>query len=105
MCHNEIPLARGLGSSAAAVVGGLAAANALGALGLPKDRLLGLAAEMEGHPDNVAPALLGGFRIVYEEDGIRTAAVPLPSGLQAVLFIPDMEIPTKEAREPSCLRW
>ena len=98
LCRNEIPLARGLGSSAAAVVGGLAAANALGALGLPKDRLLGLAAEMEGHPDNVAPALLGGFRIVYEEDGIRTAAVPLPSGLQAVLFIPDMEMPTKEAR-------
>src|SRR3712207_1530482 len=59
---NAIPVGRGLGSSAAAIVGGLLAANTLAGGRLPAERLLRIAAEMEGHPDNVTPALLGGFQ-------------------------------------------
>jgi homoserine kinase len=99
VCRNDVPLARGLGSSAAAAVGGLVAANALGSLGLTEGRLLDLAVEIEGHPDNVAPALLGGFRIVYQDgEGTQTSSVPFPDDLYAVLFIPDMEMATSEAR-------
>ncbi|MBI4200630.1 MAG: homoserine kinase [Chloroflexi bacterium] len=99
-CHNEIPLARGLGSSAAAIVGGLVAAAALA--GDPPDdpeRLLPLAIALEGHPDNVTPALFGGCQIVVAEgDQWVRAAVPLPADLHAVLFIPDTQLPTVEAR-------
>ena len=63
-CANTIPLSRGLGSSSAAIVGGIAAANALEGSPLDEDTLLALATEMEGHPDNVAPALRGGVQVV-----------------------------------------
>ena len=99
-CRNAIPLSRGLGSSAAAVVGGLVAANALCGQPLDQQQLLDLAASLEGHPDNVAPALLGGCRIVVKEESrLVTAAVPLPRWLSSVVFIPDMPMPTREARE------
>ncbi len=98
-CHNDIPLRRGLGSSAAAVTGGLVAGNAMCGGGLPKDELLRLAEGIEGHPDNVAPALFGGCQIVVRdgEELIATAA-PVAGGLKAVLLIPDFEIPTDKAR-------
>ncbi|MFQ5860505.1 MAG: homoserine kinase [Dehalococcoidia bacterium] len=101
-CENHIPVRRGLGSSAAAVVGGLVAANALYGQPLSQDELLALAAELEGHPDNAAAALLGGCRIVVREEGqqaLVTAPIPLPEGLNAVLFIPHFSIPTRKARE------
>lgn len=98
-CQNAIPLARGLGSSAAAVVAGLVAANALLGEPLSQNRLLELAVELEGHPDNVAPALLGGCRVVVmAEEGLIAGRVPLPPALRAVLFIPDFEMPTLESR-------
>jgi len=98
-CHNQIPLKRGLGSSAAAIVGGLVAANHLAGQPLSQDRLLALAVEIEGHPDNVAPALLGGLRIVVQGDnGLITAPLRIPSGLKAVLYVPDGTISTSEAR-------
>ncbi|MBI4234245.1 MAG: homoserine kinase [Chloroflexi bacterium] len=98
-CRNSIPLARGLGSSAAAIVGGLLAANALCDEPLSQKQLLHLATAMEGHPDNVAAALLGGCQIVLREgDDILTASVPLPADLKAVLFIPDQGMPTAQAR-------
>ncbi|MBI2936383.1 MAG: homoserine kinase, partial [Chloroflexi bacterium] len=98
-CRNAIPLARGLGSSAAAVVGGLVAANALCGRPLSQRELLRLATEQEGHADNVAPALLGGCQIVMKEgNGLLTAQVPLPEGLSAVLFIPDQPLSTEKAR-------
>ena len=98
-CHNTIPLGRGLGSSAAAVVGGLVAANTLCGEPLGQQALLRLATSLEGHPDNVAAALLGGCCIVVQ-DGERlvTSAVPIPSWLRAVVFIPDTAMPTREAR-------
>lgn len=97
--RNEVPLGRGLGSSAAAVVGGLVAADALSGGRLERRRLLGLAAELEGHPDNVAAALLGGFVVVAPVGG-RPEAVRLepPRTLRAVLFVPQLELPTKEMR-------
>jgi len=99
VCANRIPLARGLGSSAAAVVGGLVAANTLAGRPLSDVDLLKLAVAAEGHADNVAPALLGGCRIVVRDgDEYVTALVPVHPGLKAVLFIPDFPMSTREAR-------
>jgi len=98
-CVNRIPLARGLGSSAAAWVGGLVAGNAL--LGSPLDRatLLVLAAQAEGHPDNVAAALLGGLTVAYGGgDGARALSLPVPSDLSWVVLVPDVSMATAEAR-------
>lgn len=96
--HNRIPLARGLGSSAAAIVGGAVAANAL--LGHPLDQqaLLDLATELEGHPDNVAPALLGGLVVCARTaTGVRWMRLAPPS-LRVVLAVPDYQVSTDEAR-------
>ncbi|MBI2865110.1 MAG: homoserine kinase [Chloroflexi bacterium] len=97
--RSDIPLARGLGSSAAAVAGGLMAGNALCGGRLSMDDLLALGYAFEGHPDNVTPALLGGCVASAVVDGkVAYARVPLPENLRTVLFIPDFEMPTKEAR-------
>ena len=98
-CNNQIPLQRGLGSSAAAIVGGLVAAN--NALDKPLDdnTLLELAVELEGHADNVSAALLGGLRLVGMEEGQRfTIPITIPSDIGVVLFVPEMAIATEEAR-------
>ena len=98
-CHNDIPTARGLGSSSAALVGGLTAGNALNGEPLSRNDLLQIAARIEGHPDNVAPAIYGGMRIAALEGGVVTSApVPVPSELNAVLYIPSVAMPTDEAR-------
>lgn len=95
----QVPLSRGLGSSAAAVVGGLIAGNALAGSPLSTEALLRLATELEGHPDNVAPALMGGFTVAcLSESGIAWTRLPPPAGLQAVLAIPEREVPTAQAR-------
>jgi homoserine kinase len=97
--RNDVPLARGLGSSAAAVVGGMVAGNLLLGEPLSREELLALGAGMEGHPDNVAPALFGGCQAVARNgEGFVRAPLPLPPGLLAVLFIPEFEMPTKKAR-------
>jgi homoserine kinase len=97
---NQIPLARGLGSSAAAAVGGLLAGNAFVGDVLDTDRLIGLAAEIEGHPDNAAAALLGGFGVVGPtEDGWRAIRFDVPRELRAVAFIPERRLPTDEMRD------
>ena len=105
-CLNKIPLKRGLGSSAAAIVGGLVAANHLlphiaeSATGsLPTEKLLDLAVQLEGHPDNVAAALLGGIQLVTREGNLlMSAPVPVPAEIHSVLFIPEVTIPTDKAR-------
>ena len=98
--HNEVPLARGLGSSAAATVGGLIAGNALVGEPLTARDLLRLATEIEGHPDNAAAALWGGFVVVGPgvDGGIETIRFDAPRDLRAVLFIPELRLPTKEMR-------
>ena len=98
-CDNEIPLGRGLGSSAAAVAGGLLAGSALSGASLSRERILELAAEIEGHPDNAAAAVMGGCRIVVSDgDGFLTQSVSVPDELKAVLFVPEVPMPTEEAR-------
>ena len=98
--HNEIPLARGLGSSSAAIVGGLLACDRLLQLETPAEELLELATALEGHPDNVAPALFGGLT-VCAQDGERTHCLRLPEpvDLHVAVVIPDFEVSTEEARE------
>jgi homoserine kinase len=101
--RTEIPLARGLGSSAAAIVAGLLAADHMYELGLERDEIYRRAVELEGHPDNVAAALYGGFVAcpAADEGGERPPPVLLdpPQGLEAVLVIPDDEVSTAAARE------
>jgi homoserine kinase len=102
-CQNAIPPTRGMGSSSAALVAGLAAGLALGGKDMStpatKKLLLQLAATEEGHADNVAPAIYGGFQIAFNtEEQWITQRVGLPEGLQCVLFIPDAEMSTTEAR-------
>ncbi|KZT52158.1 homoserine kinase [Calocera cornea HHB12733] len=79
-CHNQIPFGRGLGSSGAAVIAGVLLGNALGELGLPKDRMLDFALMVERHPDNVTAALMGGFVGSYlrELDAVATSAASVP---------------------------
>ena len=100
-CQNVIPLTRGLGSSSAAIVSGLAAGARLSGADakLDKAALMGMAADMEGHPDNAAPATLGGCRVGVH-DGERWIAdrIRMPDGMNAVLFIPDVEGSTAAAR-------
>ena len=98
-CVNRIPLARGLGSSAAAWVAGLVAGNAL--LGSPLDReaLLGLAARAEGHPDNVAAALYGGLTVsCVDSNGARALSLPVPPELRWIVLVPEVTSTTAEAR-------
>ena len=102
-CNNVIPHGRGLGSSAAAIIGGLVLARALvvdGRQRLSDDELLQLALTMESHPDNIAAALLGSFTIAWTSDaGIADAArMEVNPDLRAVVAIPSSEVPTKSAR-------
>lgn len=97
--HNEVPLSRGLGSSATAIVGGLKAANEF--LGNPFSRrdLLQMATEMEGHPDNVAPAIFGGFTIsIIRNDKPECFCLMPKLKLKLVVAVPDFFLPTKASR-------
>jgi len=98
-CVNRIPPARGLGSSAAAWVGGLIAANAVLGFPLDRDAILALASRAEGHPDNVAAALLGGLTVSCAV-GARVTAVSLPVSAEIgwVVLVPETESSTREAR-------
>ena len=99
VCDNRIPLARGLGSSAAAAVAGLVAGNELCGRPLDDAQILDEAAALEGHADNAAAAVFGGCRIVVHGDGgLVTAAVPMSGGLRAVVFVPDALMSTDVAR-------
>ena len=98
-CHNEIPLARGLGSSAAAIAGGLVAANHLCDRVFSPNELLEMAATIEGHPDNVAAAVLGGLQLVVSnEQQLYTAPISVPLDIYTVLFVPHTRIATADAR-------
>ena len=95
-----IPIGRGLGASAAARAAGIVGANALMGGKLRDDQMLTLGANLEGHADNMAPALFGGLRVVVRDgDGYRHIASLLAPGLKVVLFIPDFDMPTGESRK------
>ncbi|WP_414752300.1 homoserine kinase [Anabaena sp. CCY 9910] len=94
-----VPLARGLGSSATAIVGGLVAANRLAGEPLSQAQVMELAIAIEGHPDNVVPALVGGCRLAATgARGWEICDVPWHSDIVPVLAIPDFELSTSEAR-------
>ena len=99
--RSEIPLARGLGSSAAAIVAGLFAADHLFELALSKEEMLAKATELEGHPDNVAAAIYGGFVICGPGQGDAPSAARFdpPGGLEGIAVIPSEEVSTESARE------
>lgn len=106
VCHNVIPHARGLGSSSAAIVGGLTLARALvagGELVFDDDAVFRLAARLEGHPDNVAPAFYGGFTIAGHEPGADdgeyySVRASIDPRISTVVFIPPSGVATTTAR-------
>lgn len=96
---NSIPLARGLGSSAAAVVAGLVGANLLVGEPLTKREILDMAISLEGHPDNVTPALFGGLVVCLKEsNGLQFVRMPVPAAVGVLVAVPDTHLATHEAR-------
>lgn len=99
MIHSDIPISRGLGSSAAAIVAGLYAANYLLDDLMTTQFMLDLATQIEGHPDNVVPAMLGNLVIATTVDGVtRYSSIDFPKNLELHLFIPDFKLNTAYAR-------
>ena len=96
----EVPIARGLGSSVTARLGCVAGLNALAGSPLDRQGLLEVVAALEGHPDNAAPAVFGGFTAAgFVGSEVRCIRVPLPSQIRLVTLIPDFEVSTPEARK------
>ena len=99
VCTNSIPPGSGLGSSSTAIVGGLLLGEALAGADIGERRRIEIAAEMEGHPDNVAAAILGGFTVCWDEDGkARCARFEPARGLAAVVVPALTELATSTAR-------
>ena len=99
-CQNQIPLARGLGSSSAALVAGAALADAVQGGHLGRSGVLRLCAALEGHPDNVAPAVLGGFTTsVMVGSELSSAQFDLSKDVSVLVAVPDFELKTSEARD------
>lgn len=97
---NGVPTGRGLGSSAAAIIGGIMAADAMSGAGLSHRDILNLACSLEGHPDNIAPALLGGLVIYTAMEGdITCLKIELPQSLKAIVAVPDFTTSTRDSRE------
>lgn len=96
---SEIPMTRGLGSSSSCIVGGLIAGNIISGRQLDAARIFELACELEGHPDNAAPALYGGFCISCVDEGLLYRKTVRPSGnIKFAAMIPDYFVPTKKSR-------
>ncbi len=97
--ESNIPMTRGLGSSSACLVAGLLGANTLMGCPFSTSDLSDLAAELEGHPDNTAPALLGGLVTAVMDGGrVHTVSVPVSQRIRFAVFIPDFELKTEKAR-------
>lgn len=98
-CTNEIPHGRGLGSSAAAIVAGVLAARVLAGAPAEPDTALAFAAELEGHPDNVAPCLLGGLTVAWNSGGrARAVSLDVHREVRPVVFVPSASLSTEAAR-------
>lgn len=96
---NPIPMARGLGSSSACIAAGILGANALLGGPLEEKDILTFATKLEGHPDNVAPALLGGFVVsAYDEGHVYSLKKTIAPGITFAAFIPDFKLLTEKAR-------
>lgn len=96
----DIPMSRGLGSSASCIAGGIAAANYLMGNILSVNDFVNLADEIEGHPDNVSPAILGGMVVSFKhEDNIIYSKINVPKDLRFVVMIPNFKVNTEDARK------
>lgn len=97
---NQIPVARGLGSSTSAIVGGVIAANILTGGSLAVKDIITLSSSIEGHPDNVAPAVLGGIVVSVQAEGeVKFLKIQPPQNLKGVVAVPDFTLTTKISRE------
>ena len=97
---NEIPISRGLGSSSAVIVSAIASAYACAGIKLNKQKLLNLALAYESHPDNITPAVMGGFDVaILKDNEVRFIKKEMPSSLSAVVVIPNRPISTASSRK------
>ncbi len=98
--YNDIPVARGLGSSAASTAAGLLLANVLNGEELDMEKLIELGTDLEGHPDNIVPALIGGMTLSYSQDTSTVGYIKLdfPEKLRMLVMVPDFPLSTAEAR-------
>ena len=98
--YNDIPVARGLGSSAASTAAGLLLANVLTGEELDMEKLIELGTDLEGHPDNIVPALIGGMTLSYSQDTSTVGYIKLdfPEKLRMLVMVPDFPLSTAEAR-------
>lgn len=102
VCESDIPMTRGLGSSSSAIVAGIELANQLGNLNLTPQQKVEWATKLEGHPDNVAPAILGGLVVAtYDEESqeVDYLQKEIQSDIQGIALIPDFELSTKASRQ------
>ena len=102
VCESDIPMTRGLGSSSSAIVAGIELANQLGDLNLTSQQKVEWATKLEGHPDNVAPAILGGLVVAtYDEESqeVDYLQKEIQSNIQGIALIPDFELSTKASRQ------
>ena len=102
VCGSDIPMTRGLGSSSSAIVAGIELANQLGNLNLTPQQKVEWATKLEGHPDNVAPAILGGLVVAtYDEESqeVDYLQKEIHSAIQGIALIPDFELSTKASRQ------
>ena len=98
--HNYIPIARGLGSSSSIVIGALLCANDIAGTNMSKDEILNIANEIEGHPDNVTPALVGSITAsVILGDTVEYKKIIPPDMIDTIVLIPEYEMSTNEARK------
>lgn len=96
---NRIPISRGLGSSSAIIVGAIGAAYAINGIDLPKEKMLNLALKYESHPDNITPAVMGGYNTAVIERGqVVSRKVEIPSEVKALMVIPTKSISTNHSR-------
>lgn len=96
----NIPIARGLGSSATCIVGGIIGANEILGGPLNKEEILKLATEIEGHPDNVAPAIYGGLVVsAVEGDQIYKGKIPIKNDLEFIALVPNYQLSTSTSRK------
>lgn len=98
--HNEIPLSRGLGSSSAVIVSAIASAYAIEGIEISKEKLLNLALAYENHPDNITPAVMGGFNVATVQDNeVRYIKKDMPNSLKAIVVIPNRPMSTQLSRK------
>jgi len=97
---NEIPLSRGLGSSSAVIVSAIASAYAIEGIKVEREKLLNLSLAYENHPDNITPAVMGGFNVAsVHENEVKFINKPIPKSLKAVVVIPNRSISTQLSRK------